>query len=167
MRRGPARALTVALLVAGGAASATACDVELRLGARDETLPTGTWGGEGAAVVVGRTRVHVHVGCTTGDFDAPVRLSPTGRFAEDGRYLLRAFPVAVGPHVPATFLGEVHGDVMTLEVAVDDTVARRLVLLGPVTARLGEEPRLGQCPICRAAPVARAAQGFRFPVAAR
>ncbi|MGZ8377988.1 MAG: hypothetical protein ACXW0Z_12210 [Gemmatirosa sp.] len=165
MRRGPTRALTVALLVAGAAG---ACRIEIGRGVGSGgTLAVGTWGGEGAAVVVGDTSVHVHVGCTTGDFPAPVRLSRDGSFDVAGRYQPRAFPVALGPHVPARFVGEVDGLTLTLTVAVDDTVEKRLRLYGPVAVRMGEAPRLGQCPICRAAPVARATQGFRFPRAAR
>lgn len=154
------RALTVVLLAA--------CRIEVGGGAgAGDALRAGTWGGEGAAVVVGDTSVHVHVGCTTGDFAAPVRLSRDGRFDVAGRYQPRAFPVAVGPHVPARFVGEVDGATLTLTVAVDDTVERRLRLYGPVTVRLGDEPRLGPCPICRAARAAHAAQGFRFARAAR
>jgi hypothetical protein len=144
------------------------CRIEIGGGeGAGEVLRAGTWGGEGAAVVVGDTSVHVHVGCTTGDLPAPVRLSRDGRFDVAGRYQPRAFPVAVGPHVPARFAGAVDGTTLTLTVTVDDTVEKRLRLYGPVTVRLDDVPRLGPCPICRAAPVARAAQGFRFARAAR
>jgi hypothetical protein len=153
--------LTIVLLTVLSAA----CRIEVGGGeGAGDVLRAGTWGGEGAAVVVGDTSVHVHVGCTTGDFRAPVRLSRDGGFDVAGRYQPRAFPVAVGPTVPARFIGDVDGTTLTLTVAVDDTVEKRLRLYGPVTVRLDEVPRLGPCPICRAVP---SAQRLRFPRAAR
>ena len=153
--------VTVALL----AVLMAACRIEVGGGeGAGDVLRVGTWGGAGAAVVVGDTSVHVHVGCTTGDFPAPVRLSRDGGFDVTGRYQPRAFPVAVGPPVPARFIGEVDGTTLTLTVAVDDTVEKRLRLYGPVTVRLDEVPRLGPCPICRVAP---ARQRLRLPRAAR
>jgi hypothetical protein len=47
------------------------------------------------------------------------------------------------------FTGVVTGNVLTLSVAVDDTVEKKLVPLGPVTVVLGREPRMQACPICR------------------
>jgi hypothetical protein len=34
-------------------------------------------------------------------------------------------------------------------VAVNDTIEKKLVALGPVTVTFGREPRMQQCPICR------------------
>lgn len=112
-------------------------------------LAVGTWGSEGAGVIVSDTLVHVHIGCTKGDFPRPSALD-SGRFNVAGAYILRAFPVQLGPSLPARFSGVVRGSVLTLAVAVDDTVDKRLVALGPVTITLGREPKLGPCPICRA-----------------
>jgi len=110
-------------------------------------LAVGTWGGEGAAVVVGDRQVHVHIGCTKGDFVRPAALAD-GRFNVAGTYILRAFPVQLGPELPARFTGVVRGSLLTLAVAVDDTVERKLVALGPVTIVLGRAPRMGPCPVC-------------------
>ncbi len=110
-------------------------------------LAIGTWGAEGAAVVVGDRQVHVHLGCTKGDFVRPTTLTD-GRFNVEGTYVLRAFPVQLGPALPARFTGVVRGSLLTLAVAVNDTVERQLVALGPVTIVLGREPRMGPCPIC-------------------
>jgi len=38
---------------------------------------------------------------------------------------------------------------MTLIVAVNDTVAHKLSVLGPVTWQFGKDPQMGPCPICR------------------
>jgi len=120
-----------------------------RATAGTDTLARGTWGGENAGAIVGDTIAHVHIGCTFGDFRPPVALDQEGRFNVEGSYMLRAFPVAVGPSLPAVFTGIVNGDRLTISVAVNDTVEKKLVSLGPVTVVLGREPRLGPCPICR------------------
>ncbi|MBK8057479.1 MAG: hypothetical protein IPK33_06285 [Gemmatimonadetes bacterium] len=118
----------------------------------EATLPTqlalGTWGSDGAGVIVSDTLAHVHVGCTKGDFPRPMALD-SGRFNVAGQYILRAYPIQIGPPLPARFSGVVRGSLLTLSVAVEDTVERKLVVLGPITITLGREPRLGPCPICQ------------------
>lgn len=118
-------------------------------------LAVGTWGGEGAGAIVTEAGVHVHVGCTFGDIPGEVPLDPDGRFTVDGTYVLRAYPVVVGPPLPAQFSGRVVNRTLTLAIAVNDTVERRVVALGPVTVVYGREPRLGPCPICRVPPTLR------------
>lgn len=115
-------------------------------------LPVGTWGADGAGVVVADTLAHVHIGCTKGDFPLPASLDADGRFNVPGSYILRAYPVQRGPSLPARFAGVVRGSSLTLSVAIDDTVEKKLVALGPVTIVLGRVPNLGPCPICTSAP---------------
>ena len=112
-------------------------------------LSRGTWGGENAGAIVDDTIVHVHIGCTLGNFPPPAVIDGEGRFSIEGSYTLRTFPVAVGPSLPAVFTGVVNGTQLTLSVAVNDTVEKKLVPLGPVTVVLGREPRMQTCPICR------------------
>jgi hypothetical protein len=114
-----------------------------------ERLEVGTWGADNAGVIVDDTLAHVHIGCTFGGFGAPVHLDGDGRFSVPGSYTLRAFPVAIGPSLPAQFAGLVEGNRLTLTVAVNDTVEKKLVILGPVAVTFGREPRMGPCPICR------------------
>jgi len=114
----------------------------------DRTLAAGTWGGENAGVIVSDATVHVHLGCTVGDFPGPVSLDAGGRFTAAGAYVLQAFPVQQGPRLPAQFSGRVRRGILTLAIAVQDTVAGRLVALGPVSVALGRTPELGPCPIC-------------------
>jgi hypothetical protein len=111
-------------------------------------LAAGTWGGENAGLIVNDTLAHVHVGCTYGDFPAPIVLDAQGRFSVSGDYLLTAYPVARGPTMPAEFAGVVRGRTLTLTVAVNDTIEKKLTALGPVTVTLGEPPQMGPCPIC-------------------
>ncbi len=108
----------------------------------------GTWGGAGAGVIVADTVVHVHIGCTFGDLPGRIALDANSRFTRDGSYVLRAFPVLIGPTLPAQFSGVVEGNRLTIVVAVNDTTSGRVVALGPVTVTLGSEPQLGPCPIC-------------------
>jgi hypothetical protein len=113
------------------------------------SLATGVWGGENAGVIVTDSVTHVHVGCTLGDIEGQVRLDRTGRFTVDGSYILRAFPVQLGPRLPAQFSGRVSGRILTMAIAVNDTTEGKIVSLGPISVRFGQEPRLGPCPICR------------------
>src|SRR6266513_2122785 len=66
-----------------------------------------------------------------------------------GSYMLRAYPITVGPAVPARFTGTVTGRVATVTVTVNDTVQHQTVVKGPVIVRFGDAPQLGPCPICR------------------
>lgn len=112
-------------------------------------LALGTWGGDNSGVIATDSLTHVHVGCTYGDVPGRLALDSAGRFNVAGSYLLRAYPVAVGPTMPARFAGRVERSTITFTVTVDDTVEKKTVVLGPVTAVFGQEPRLGPCPICR------------------
>ena len=40
------------------------------------------------------------------------------------------------------------GETLTLAIAVDDTVEKRVVAVGPVSVVFGREPKMGPCPIC-------------------
>lgn len=123
-------------------------------------LAIGTWGGEKAGVIVNDTLAHVHIGCTYGDFPGPVKLDAAGHFSVPGDYLLTAYPVARGPTMPAQFAGVVSGRSITMSVAVNDTVEKKLVVLGPAIVTLGVEPQMGPCPIC-------VKPGERMPLQAR
>ncbi|HYV96763.1 MAG TPA: hypothetical protein VE967_04820 [Gemmatimonadaceae bacterium] len=112
------------------------------------SLALGTWGGDNAAVIATDTVTHVHVACTFGDMPANIALDAEGRFTVDGTFVLRAYPVYVGPTLPAQFSGRVQGSRLTLAIAVNDTVEKKIVALGPVTVTLGKTPQMGPCPIC-------------------
>jgi hypothetical protein len=111
-------------------------------------LAVGIWGGDGAGMIVSDSSMHLHVGCTYGDVKGRVLLV-SGGFDVDGSYMLRAFPIAVGPTVPARFVGNVVGNSATITVTVNDTVLHQTVVKGPVTVVFGREPQLGPCPICK------------------
>ncbi len=138
--------------------------VSLGLGCRStsETLPpndgaiaVGTWGGDSTGFIVGDTAAHLHIACTYGDVSGRIPLDANGQFDVSGSYMLRAYPVAVGPAVPARFVGRLDGATLTVTVTVDDTVQHQTVVRGPVVMKFGDEPRLGPCPICRRPELAR------------
>jgi len=117
-----------------------------------DRLALGTWGGDNAGVIVADSGTHVHVGCTLGHMPGLVPLDPDGGFVINGSYVLRAYPIMVGPTLPAQFSGQVLGRTLTMAIAVNDTVAKQVVALGPITVTYGRTPNMGACPICRAAP---------------
>lgn len=116
----------------------------------DGFVALGTWGGDNTGMIVTDSAAHVHVGCTFGDMPGRIPLDASGHFTVDGSYVLQAFPIQVGPSLPASFSGQVVGRTLTLAIAVNDTVAKKVVALGPVTVVFGREPQMGPCPICRA-----------------
>ncbi len=132
-----------------GAALGTACGADRAVAPAETQLTDGTWGGDTAAVIVSASGVHVHIGCTLGDLSAPVLLDDQGGFTLAGTYVLRAYPVQLGPELPAQFSGQVRNGTLTLSVTVNDTVDKRIVLLGPVTVQRGVTPMMANCPICR------------------
>jgi hypothetical protein len=117
-------------------------------------LVEGTWGGDDAGAIVTDTLVHVHFGCTNGYFPGPAVLGADGRFSIPGEYYLHVYPVAMGPPMPAELAGVVRGKSLTMTVAVNDTIEKNLVVLGPATVQLGREPRMQMCPICETLDVA-------------
>src|SRR5215211_3734092 len=69
----------------------------------DGLLPLGTWGADNAGMIVGDTAMHLHVGCTYGDVSGRIPLGPNAQFDVQGSYMLHAFPIAIGPAMPARF----------------------------------------------------------------
>jgi hypothetical protein len=112
-------------------------------------IALGTWGGDNTGMIVSDSGAHVHIGCTYGDVLGIVPLDATGKYDIAGSYLLRAYPIAVGPSMPAQFTGTVSNGRLTLIVAVNDTVEHKITILGPVTLQYGKTPQMGPCPICR------------------
>lgn len=149
-RKMPTRTMGPLAFAATVVVAVAACNGRsVTAGPSTNVLARGTWGGENAGAIVEDTLVHVHIGCTLGNFPPPAVLDAEGRFSMEGSYTLRAYPVAVGPPLPAVFTGVVNGSQLTLSVAVNDTVEKKPVTLGPVTVVLGREPRMQVCPICR------------------
>jgi hypothetical protein len=127
----------------------TACNYDAIVFPAGLQLSSGTWGGENAGMLVNDELAHVHIGCTLGNLPAPVPVDETGHFEISGSYVLRAYPIAIGPELPAQFSGRLGRGKLLLTVTVNDTVEKRTVILGPVQLTYGKEPQMGPCPICR------------------
>lgn len=143
------RAVPLLVLAAAIAAASACASSGTALPPSDGRVAVGTWGGDTAGMIVQDTALHLHVGCTFGDVSGRPVLDQNGHFDATGTYMLHAYPVAVGPAVPARFAGTLDGATMTVTVTVDDTVGHRTVVLGPVTVTYLVEPRMRNCPICR------------------
>lgn len=115
----------------------------------DGPLAIGTWGGDSGGLIVTDTAAHLHVGCTFGDLKGRIVLDAEGRFTASGTYMLRAYPITIGPTVPAQFAGQLRGKTLVVTATVNDTAQKTTVVRGPVTLQLGVEPRMANCPICR------------------
>jgi hypothetical protein len=115
----------------------------------DGLLPLGNWGGDSSGMIVSDTAMHLHVSCTYGDVSGRISFDPTGGFNVPGSYMLHAYPIAVGPTMPARFVGHLSGSTVTVTAIVTDTTQHTTVTRGPVTVTLGADPKLGPCPICR------------------
>ncbi len=138
--------MAAAALVAAGVTGP--CELSTGLKGR---VVVGTWGGENAGLMADDTSAHVHIACTFGNVHQGIEPDERGHFDVPGEYVLRAYPVYVGPSLPARFQGSVSGRLMTLTVVVTDTTAQSdtTATLGPVKLTYGREPRMGPCPICR------------------
>lgn len=141
--------LRYALVLALAAAGAGACGDDNPAAPTPGPVAIGTWGGDTSGVIVDATSTHVHIKCTLGDIPQRFAAASDGTFDVAGTYVLRAYPVLLGPELPARFSGVIEGNRMTLTVTVDDTTQNRVVTLGPVRVRLGQEPQMANCPICR------------------
>ncbi|HEY0810295.1 MAG TPA: hypothetical protein VGD49_09045 [Longimicrobiales bacterium] len=114
-----------------------------------DRISAGTWGGDNAGIIVEDSIAHIHIGCTLGNFPAPIALDVNGRFLVEGEYVLRAYPVQMGPALPARLSGSVDNSRLTFTVVVNDTVEHRTTTLGPTTVVYQRPPAMQNCPICR------------------
>jgi hypothetical protein len=135
------------------------CSSSTALAVSDGALALGTWGGDSSGLMVSDTAMHLHIACTYGDASGRIPVGANGQIDVQGSYMLRAFPIAIGPSVPAHFVGRLDGATLTMTVIVDDTVQHQTVTRGPVIVKFGDAPRLGPCPICRR-PIVTQRQGI-------
>jgi len=112
-----------------------------------DRVPIGTWGGDDAGLMVGDSESHVHIGCTLGTIEEPMRLDSRGRFDLSGIYNVDAFPVNRGIFHPARFTGQTSGRTLSLQVRLTDIDQT----LGPVMLTFGRTPQMRACPICSTA----------------
>lgn len=139
-----------AIVIGAAAAVVISCSSSsTTMAVSDGALALGTWGGDSSGLIVSDTAMHLHIACTFGDVSGRIPVASNGQFEVHGSYTLHAYPVAVGPSVPARFVGRLDGATATVTVFVDDTVQHQSIVRGPVVVTYGVAPRLGACPICR------------------
>jgi hypothetical protein len=141
--------ITVLAAAIVGFTVAVSCSSSTELATESGGLALGQWGGDSAAMIVGDTAMHLHISCTYGDVSGRITLRANGEFDVAGSYLLRAFPVAIGPTMPARFTGRVDGATATIVVTITDTIQKTTTVRGPVVVTRNRDPRLMPCPICR------------------
>lgn len=129
------------------AASLAACAKDSPTSPPATRLTLGTWGGDRAQVIVGDSVTEVWVGCTSGEFAGNIALDANGRFSVDGSYDPYVLPVSTGGSMPAQLSGLVDGNTLTFAIAVNDTVAQRVISLGPNVVVLGQPANIEVCPV--------------------
>jgi hypothetical protein len=137
------------VVAVAGITAVLSCSGSSSTDPRDGLVALGQWGGDSAAMIVSDTATHLHISCTYGDVSGRIPIHANGDFDVRGSYVLRAFPIAVGPAMPARFTGHVDGSTATVVVTVTDTTEKKTVVRGPVTITLGRDPKLIPCPVCR------------------
>jgi hypothetical protein len=145
----PAPRSVRSLIIATALVALAACSSSSTPAVSDGAIEPGAWGGDSAGMIVGDTAMHLHIACTFGDVSGRVAVDGDGYFDVAGSYLLRAYPIAVGPTLPARFVGRVQGNTAVVTVTVNDTVQHATVVRGPVSVTLGKAPREMPCPICQ------------------
>lgn len=129
-------------LLAVGLATVCACTMGGALSS-EETILGGSWGGVHAGLTLTPEGGAIDYDCAHGSLVAPVRRDGTGRFQVAGFHVREhGGPVREGEipdSVPATYLGQVNGDRMTLRVLVGGDT------LGPFALQRGVAPQLFRC----------------------
>ncbi len=158
--------MRITLFIAGTAVVAAGAAATTPIAAYDGKLAGGPGGGATPGLIVQDTAVHLHVGCTFGDVSGRIAVDANGSFDVAGSYRLRAYPIAIGPTLPARFVGHLDGTTLAVSVTVDDTIQHRTVVLGPVSVTYLREPKMKNCPICRVPGMKRlfTASAGRVPV---
>jgi hypothetical protein len=134
-------------------AVAAALTVDLSACAKDSPLApatqltAGEWGGNHADVVVADTTISVLLGCASGQFNGAATLGDDGRFAMNGMWNISVGPIQLDSNMPAQLSGQVTGNTLTFAIAVNDTVTKAILSLGPATVVLGAQSVGMICPL--------------------
>jgi hypothetical protein len=107
----------------------------------------GDWGSNTAEVTVTRSATHVTISCAFGDFPGDIALDNRGRFSVNGSWNRSTGPIQLNGQMPAQLSGQVIGDQMTFAIAVNDTIAKTVSSLGPVTVEFGRQSGVIVCPV--------------------
>jgi len=108
-----------------------------------QRIPAGSWGGEHISVEVGEKSAKIEYDCAHGEIDGPLVVDAGGRFNLRGTHT----PERGGPiredrpsrSLPATFVGSIKGDKMTLTLKLSDSEEETFTL------QKGKEANLFKC----------------------
>jgi hypothetical protein len=108
-----------------------------------QRIPIGVWGGDHVRVEVGSKSANIEYDCAHGVIEGPLNVDANGRFSLRGTHT----PERGGPvrsdetprSLPATFVGSVSGDRMTLTLKLSDSEAETFTL------EKGKEGNLFKC----------------------
>lgn len=112
------------------------------------SLPDGTWGGRGVALVVTAEGASVEYDCAHGTIEGRIELDAEGRFDVAGTFEPEGGPVSVPADgavkergIKARYVGRVEGKKLTLDVKFPGKGGGTDAL----TLTHGQEPRLEKC----------------------
>jgi len=108
-----------------------------------QKIPAGVWGGEHIRLEVGTKSAKVEYDCAHGEIEGPLVVDAGGRFKLTGKHT----PERGGPvreddsrrSIPATFVGSIDGDKMTLTLKLGDSEDETFTL------EKGKEANLFKC----------------------
>jgi len=105
---------------------------------------TGTWGGPHIGITFEGALGSIEYDCASGTIDSIVLPAKDGQFTAKGQHRHgQGGPVRVGQIFRtqhATYSGEVHKDIMSLNVRLEDGTS-----LGPFTLTQGAQPQITRC----------------------
>jgi hypothetical protein len=107
----------------------------------------GEWGSQTSEVDVTHSSTHVTVTCSFGDFPGEISLDQNGHFTINGSWNRSTGPIQLNGQLPAQMSGQVFGNEMTFAIAVNDTVAKQVTSIGPVTVDYGRPGGRVPCPL--------------------
>jgi hypothetical protein len=128
-------------------ASLAACAKDSTTAPPAAHLTLGVWGGDRAEVIAGDSVTEVTYGCTSGEFTGNIPLDESGRFTVNGSYDPSVGPVQANGDMPAQLSGLVEGSTLTFAIAVNDTIEKRVISLGPAVVVLGQPATIVVCPV--------------------
>ena len=104
--------------------------------------PLGSWGGEGASVVVSVDLTSFEFDCANGQVEGSLMVDGEGSFSAEGVYFREGGPLPLEGRepIPARYEGTIDGNRMTLFVLLEG-----LEPIGPRQLRRGDEPFLRKC----------------------
>jgi hypothetical protein len=87
-------------------------------------IATGVWGGEHIKMKVGAKSATIEYDCASGTINGPLVTASDGHFNLRGTHKMeRGGPVRLGDDpksIPATYIGSIHGNTMTLTLKLGD-----------------------------------------------